>query len=146
VIFVLVWSPPASLGVDGLTLWMGASIVLLFTALTVFGMPHASLGAELTTGYWDRSRVFGIRRIVSGLGALVVFAAVGWLTRSAHPRADALTVALGGAFVTSVLILVTGLFMKERSEYQGRGGRNPFRAMGDVFRNPMRACSYSCSF
>jgi GPH family glycoside/pentoside/hexuronide:cation symporter len=135
-IFVLVWSPPASLGADGLAVWMGASIVLLFTALTVFGMPHASIGAELSTGYRDRSRVFGVRRIASGLGALVVFAAVGWLTRSANPRGDALTVALGGALVTSALILMTGLFLKERSEYQGRGGRNPLRAMGDVFRNP----------
>jgi GPH family glycoside/pentoside/hexuronide:cation symporter len=33
-------------------------------------------------------------------------------------------------------MLMTGLSVKERPEYQGRGGRNPFRAMGDVFRNP----------
>jgi GPH family glycoside/pentoside/hexuronide:cation symporter len=135
-IFVLVWSPPASLGPDGLTLWMGASIVLFYTGLTVFDMPHDSLGAELSTDYQDRNRVFGIRRIAIGIGCLVVFAAVGWLTTSADPRGDVLTIASAGAIATSALMLMTGLSVKERPEYQGRGCRNPFRAMGDVFRNP----------
>jgi GPH family glycoside/pentoside/hexuronide:cation symporter len=135
-IFVLVWTPPASLGPEGLTLWMGVTIVLFFTGLTVYDMPHDSLGAELTTSYRDRSRVFGIKRIVIGIGCLLVFAAVAWLTTSAVPRRDTLTVALAGGLVTSALMLMTGLSVKERPDYQGRGGRSPVRAMGDVFRNP----------
>jgi sugar (glycoside-pentoside-hexuronide) transporter len=135
-IFVLVWSPPASLGPGDLTLWMGASIILFYAGLTVFDMPHDSLGAELTTDYRDRNRVFGIRRITAGLGCLMVFAAVGWLTNSEDPRGDVLTVAWAGAIATSALMLMTGLFVRERPEYQGRGGRNPLRATGDVFRNP----------
>jgi len=135
-IFVLIWSPPDSLGPEGLTLWMGATILLWYTGLTVFNMPHDSLGAELSTSYRERNRIFGIRRIVGGLGPLVVFGVVGWLTRSADPRADVLTVAIVAAVVTSALMLITGFSVKERAEYQGRGAEHPLRAIRDVFRNP----------
>jgi Na+/melibiose symporter-like transporter len=52
--------------------------------------------------------------------------------RSADPRSDALTIAIAAAIVTSALMLMTGLAVKERSEYQGRGGEHPIRAIGDV--------------
>ena len=67
-LFVLMWSPPLSLEGGALTLYMGAVIVLFYSATTVFGMPHDSLGAELSTSYHERNRIFGFRRAFFGGG------------------------------------------------------------------------------
>jgi sugar (glycoside-pentoside-hexuronide) transporter len=137
-LFIAMMLPPARLSGTGLVLWVGLSVVLYYSALTAFAMPHDSLGAELTLHYEDRNRVFGWRRVVFGVGAIAVFGFVGWL--SALPPAeqrDALApVALLAAALTTGLITLTGAGVRERPEYQGRGARRPFGAVRDVLVNP----------
>jgi GPH family glycoside/pentoside/hexuronide:cation symporter len=135
-VFVLMWSPPAALGPRELTLWMGAAVILFQMGINVYMMPHDALGAELSTDYHDRNRIFGTRRIVFGVGALLVFAAVGRLAASPAPRSDAATIAFAAAAVTAALMLYMGVVIRERPEYQGRGAARPFQALADVWRNP----------
>lgn len=135
IVFVLMWTPPA-LGPEALPLWMGAMVVLFYTATTVFGMPHDSLGAELSTDYHDRTRVFAVRRVAFGLGAACVLVAVLRLPRSPDPRAEAFWLAVLVALVTSCSMIYTGLSLRERPEYQGRGAPNPFVALRDIVANP----------
>ena len=130
------WSPPAALGPGELTLWMGAAVILFQMGINVYMMPHDALGAELSTDYHDRNRIFGTRRIVFGVGALLVFAAVGRLAASPAPRSDAATIAFAAASVTAALMLYMGIVIRERPEYQGRGAARPFQALADVWRNP----------
>jgi GPH family glycoside/pentoside/hexuronide:cation symporter len=135
-VFVLMWSPPAALGPGQLTLWVGALVILFQMGINVYMMPHDALGAELSTDYHDRNRIFGTRRVVFGVGALLVFAAVGRLAASPAPRDDAAAIAWGAAAVTAALMLYMGFAIRERPEYQGRGAARPFQALADVWRNP----------
>ncbi len=130
------WPPPRSLSADGLTLWMGTSVILFYTGMTIFNMPHDALAAELSDGYEDRNRIFGIRRAFFGVGALLVFGAIASLSSAADPRSDARQFAAIAAVVTAVSMLFTGIFIRERPDYQGRGSSEPFGAFREVLGNP----------
>ncbi len=133
--FVGMWAPP-SLSPTLTTLWMGVFVVLTYTSLTVFLMPHDALGAELSPDYHERNRVFGVKRAAFGCGAILVFVALARLTASDDPRGDARMIAIASAAVTAALMLWAGSVLRERPEFLHRGARNPFRAAADVFRNP----------
>jgi GPH family glycoside/pentoside/hexuronide:cation symporter len=135
-VFYATWAPPASLSGDLLVLWMGAAIVLFYTGMTIFNIPHDSLAAELSDSYEDRTRIFGIRRACFGVGSVFVFAAIAWLSATPEPRREAQLLAAVGALVTAASMLVTGFRIRERPEFQGRGARKPFRAFAEVLRNP----------
>jgi len=137
IVFYAMWAPPLALGPgDALSLWMGAAIILFYTGMTVFNMPHDSLAAELTDSYRDRNRIFGIRRAFFGVGSVLVFAAVAWLSSSDEPRRDAQAFAAAAAVVTAASMLLTGVLIRERPEFQGRGARRPFKAFAEVLQNP----------
>ncbi len=137
VCFVAMVAPPLALTGTELTWWMGGAVVLFYTAFTVFSMPHDSLGAELSIGYEDRNRIFGWRRGLFGLGALGLFVFVVHLSEVPNEakRALMLPVGLAAGFGMSALIVFTGVRVRERPEYQGRGARHPYRAIADVLRN-----------
>lgn len=133
---VALWSPPASLGPAALAVWMGAWIVLFYSAVTVLNVPHASLGAELSLDHHDRTRVFAGRAILDMTGVLLAAGALFLLERASQPRQTATTLALAAALVTLGLILLTTARIRERPEFQGRGGKHAYAAFGDVLRNP----------
>lgn len=133
---VMLWSPPAALEGAALTVWVGAAVFLFYTAYTAFRVPHLALGAELSRGYHDRTRVFGIMQAVESIGMLAAAGALMLLERSEDPRAFARLLSLAmGAFAAVIIVAATGA-LRERSEFQGRGGRNPWRSFGDVLANP----------
>ncbi len=134
--FALLWAPPRSLDGTPLLLWTGATYVLFFTAATAFGMPYDSLGAELSDDYHERNRLFGARRLGFGLGAVAVFAAMHTIASAEDPRGVTARIALVSAIFTSLSMAIAGLLLRERPEFQGRGGGNPFAAVRDVLRNP----------
>jgi len=134
-VFALMWSPPQALSPGLLTLWMGALVILFQMGTNVYMMPHDALGAELSDDYHDRNRIFGTRRVVFGVGALLVFPAVARLASSPDPRSDASLIAFAAAALTAALMIHMGLAIRERAEFQGRGGVRPLQALGDVWRN-----------
>ena len=136
VVFACLWSPPASLAPAELALWTGVCVVLYQATANFWEMPHAALGAELSDDYHDRNRIFGTRRVVFGVGALVVFAAIGGLASASDPRAAASRIAVAASLITTVLMISMALWVRERAEYQGRGGTRPLEALADVWRNP----------
>ena len=72
--FAMVWSPPLGLTAGSMVLWVGAGIFLFYSAMTIFVVPHTSLGAELSLDHHERTRIFGFRHVTWTLGS---FAAVG---------------------------------------------------------------------
>jgi GPH family glycoside/pentoside/hexuronide:cation symporter len=133
---VMLWSPPADLEGTALTLWIGAAILLFYTAYTAFRVPHIAMGAELSRGYHDRTRVFGIMQMVESVGMLSAAGALVFLEQAEDPRAFARTLALGmGGFATA-LIVVAAWRLRERAEFLGRGGSSPWRSFRDVVSNP----------
>ncbi len=133
---VMLWSPPAGLADGALTLWVGAAIFFFYTTYTTFRVPHMALGAELSRGYHDRTRVFGIMQAVESIGMLGAAGALMLLERSEDPRAFARVLSVGMGAGAAVLIAGAAMALRERSEFQGRGGSSPWRAFGDVLGNP----------
>lgn len=69
---VLLFNPPDGLGQFGLFCWLlgGAAAVRLM--LTLFFVPHLSLGAEIVRDYHERTSLIGYRVFFSYFGSLVV--------------------------------------------------------------------------
>jgi len=133
---LMVWSPPASLSGGSLTLWCTVSLLGFYSAFTVYTVPHASLGAELTTDHHERSRVFGAQRMSFVGGMMLAFLAIGYASGVVHARAAVRAVAWLGAVFGSLLLLASPLLLSERREHQGRGAASPWAALRDVARNP----------
>jgi GPH family glycoside/pentoside/hexuronide:cation symporter len=135
-VFVGLWGPPEGLDGRALVLWMGVGLILFYTAQTALSIPHLALGAELTVGYHDRSRVFGGRMIFDFFGILLAAGALFLLESAQAPRTVATSVALAAAIVTLVLVWLTALRIRERPEYQDRPQPTPYSAYRDVLANP----------
>jgi len=134
--FLMVWSPPAALSGGPLVAWSAVALFGFYTAFTLYTVPHQSLGAELSLHHHERSRVFGAYRAAFVLGMMAAFVAIGAVESAAQPRAAARHIAETAVVVVSVLLLGAPLWLRERSEYRGRGAMSPFAALADVGRNP----------
>ncbi len=109
-------------------------------------MPHEALGAELSRDYHERNRVFGAKRALFGVGALLVFGALSLLSEASEPRAVALRLAGVAGIVTALLLFVSGFAVREPAAHQGRGAARPFAAVKDVLANPHARRLLSVSF
>ena len=137
----MLWSPPETLSTEGLTTWMAIGVFGFYSAMTIFIVPHMSLGAELTADYHDRSRIFGIRHIGWTVGSILALAGMTLLIRAEDisieaSRETAGQLGLGVALFTAVLIGLAAIRIRERPEFQGRGAERPFAAFADVWKNP----------
>ena len=139
--YLMAWSPPDWLSSGALVAWMAIGIFGFYSAMTVFIVPHMSLGAELTSDYHDRNRIFGIRHITWTVGStlsLVAMAALISASRVSPEQTRATAFELGwiAAGVTALMVAFAASRLRERPEFQGRGGDRPFAAFRDVWRNP----------
>ena len=132
----MLWSPPAFLDGTALIVWMGVGVFGYFTATTLFNVPHESWGAELSSHYDERTRVFGIKHVVGAVGSLAGLGGLALLRTADDPRAVATTQALVAGGIAAVLIVIAVISVRERPEYQGRGGTSLRAAFTDVWRNP----------
>ncbi|MCP5071663.1 MAG: MFS transporter, partial [bacterium] len=133
--FSFMWNPPIGLSQEGLTLWMAIAVLGFYSAMTIFIVPHQSLGAELTSNYHDRSRVFAYRHVVWSIGALIALGLMQWLIDVDEPRAAAGAMGPAVSAVTAVLILYAVIRLRERPEYQGRATGSPLQSYRDVWAN-----------
>jgi GPH family glycoside/pentoside/hexuronide:cation symporter len=134
--YVMLWSPPPALEGTWLAAWIGVGLVAFSTAQTMFYVPYYALGVELSTDHHERTRIFGIGKLMSGPGLLLGLAVFTLLVRADSPRELALPLSLGLAGV-GVLLTVAGIApLRERPDHQGRGGEGITNAFADVFRNP----------
>jgi GPH family glycoside/pentoside/hexuronide:cation symporter len=136
VVFLMVWSPPQSFTGTALVAWMAVGVIGFYTAMTIFGVPHASLGAELSMSYDDRNRVFGWRHICFMSGAFLAIGGMRLLIASDTPRATATHLALAASLLTVFMMIFCVTQVRERPEHLGLGAQNPFLAFRDVLKNP----------
>lgn len=133
--FYMMWNPMESLSGQGNIIWIGIAVVLFYTSMTAFTVPHTSLGAELSLNYHERTKIFGVRHMVWNSGSLVALIAMHQLIVRDDPRDTAFVISILAAIVTAVLILWMVFSVKERPEFQGRGEANPIKAFSDVLKN-----------
>jgi GPH family glycoside/pentoside/hexuronide:cation symporter len=133
--YYAIWAPPESLVGDGLTLWMGAAIVAFYAAVTAFSVPYTALGAELSAGYHDRSRIFGAKAVGDQIGILAAAGSLLVMERATEPRVAAGCVAtLAGVLMLGGILWAVAV-LREPADHQGRGGSRPYASFADVFRN-----------
>lgn len=75
VTFYFVFHPPAGLGPSGLAAWLLTWTVLARGAMTLYHVPHLSLGAELSFDYAERARIVAYRVVGGFMGAAAFFLA-----------------------------------------------------------------------
>ena len=140
VVFVMIFAPPPALTGGWLAAWMAAAIIGFYSVMTVFFVPHLSLGAELSTNYHERSRLFGYRHGFYTLGYISCLVTMQWLI-GAEAEGDqavrrwALVLSLPACAAMAALVLFAVLKLRERPEFQGRAAASPLRAFADVWRN-----------
>ncbi len=139
--FVMVFSPPADLSAAALIGWMAVAVIGFYSVMTVFFVPHLSLGAELSDDYHERSRLFGIRHAFYTFGSILCLASFQVLIWAedqgeAAVRQTALELAIVATVVMAFLIGFAVIRLRERVDFQGRVSERPFRAFADVVRNP----------
>jgi GPH family glycoside/pentoside/hexuronide:cation symporter len=70
----IMFLPPQSLSAEGgAVVWIGAAYCLYYLFHTVWSVPYAGLGFELSPDYDDRTSLFGYRSICGGLGLILSF-------------------------------------------------------------------------
>ncbi len=139
--FVMLFSPPASLGMFGLTVWMAIGVIGFYSAITLFAVPHMSLGAEMTTNYHERSRLFGLRHAAFTLGSILALVSMQIFINAEAKGPEATRDAAAWiSWLASGLMLGMVLFavvkLRERPEFQNRKIGMPYQAFSDVWRNP----------
>ncbi len=134
--YTMMWLPPSALSGGALVAWMAVGVLGFYTAMTVFIVPHQALGAELTDDYHDRTRIFATRHVIWTLGSVVAVGGMQLLINSGSARALAGSMGTGVALFAGAGILGAALLLRERAEFQGRGGTSPFQSFKDVWKNP----------
>lgn len=139
--FIMVFSPPDSLEGGALVAWMAVAVIGFYSALTVFFVPHMSLGAELTDDYHERTRLFGMRHAFYTLGSILALVGMQLLI-SAEARSEesvrsvAQIQAWVAALIIGLLIVYAVVKLKERPDFGQRETTGPFQAVRDVLANP----------
>jgi len=104
--------PPPSAGASYLAFWS----FLLFLSGTSLFMPYTAMGAELSTSYHERSRIFAFRHVFAVLGTLTA-ALLFWFANSRgvyNPEAGALElIAWVGLALLPVTLVATLLKVRE---------------------------------
>jgi len=133
--YVMMWSPPEDLQGNVLVVWMALGVIGFYTAMTIFIVPHTALGAELTDAYHDRTRIFGFRHVIWTLGTIAAVGGMQLIINADAARQVARQSSLVVSAVTAILLVTAVAVLRERKEFQGRGGKNPLHSFRDVWRN-----------
>lgn len=131
----MAWAPPTSIAEPMLVVWIAVSIIGFYTAYSIFEVPHMALGAEISLDAGGRNRLFAWRQVVRVLASLVAALVGSKLIEQGRETTQTMSVVVSLLTVALVFLGVSGL-PTERSNFRGRGGANPFRALRDVLANP----------
>ena len=108
--------------------------------MTIFMVPHMSLGAELTQNYHERSRLYGLRHASYTVGSIIALVSMQLLINAEKEGEEAIRLtarqlSIFAAVVTGVLVSFAVYKLRERSDFQGRVNPSPYGAFKDVWRN-----------
>jgi GPH family glycoside/pentoside/hexuronide:cation symporter len=142
-VFVSFWmisAPPEWMTGNTLVLWMGAGVILFYSAQTMFIVPHMSLGAELSDDYHERNKIFGARHAGWIIGYISALLTMYWLIKAeqegaAQVRQLASDQSFYAGIFSAILILVCVFGLRERAGFEGRGAEKPWAAARDIWKN-----------
>ena len=136
--FPLIWFVNADWSDGMLIAYLITTLLLFWTAFTIFSVPYESLGYELTPDYHERTRVFGVRLCVNQVAALLM----PWLLSISQwdMWGDRLTgirvVGVGVGVLLIICGILPGIFMIERYRALAKGQAK--RTMKDAIMVPLK--------
>ncbi len=136
VMFYLIWSPSPLLSTNGKFVHLLICYLLLYTFWTVFFVPYASLGMEITPVYHERTRLFGGRQGFALTGMTVGMLAPALFANAMGDKLTGYTLMaslFGG--LTVLLILITFWRVRERPESVTQKSFPFIKGLGITFRN-----------
>jgi GPH family glycoside/pentoside/hexuronide:cation symporter len=136
VVFYLIWSPDRSLSPNLMFLHLLIAYLALYTFWTVFAIPYASLGMELSPAYHERTRLFGGRQAFFITGTAVGMLAPVYFAAAAGDRAigySRMGLVLGALCL--VLILVAFARLREPRNTEAHAAFPFFQGLRVTFRN-----------
>ena len=139
--FIMVFSPPEGMSGSWLVVWMAVGVIGFYSAMTIFIVPHMSLGAELTLNYHERSRLYGLRHATYTIGSIIALVSMQLLINAEAQgeevvRLTAFQLSMLAALITAGLIIYAVAKLRERPDFQGRLKQRPYGAFKDVWQNP----------
>ncbi|MEM7077633.1 MAG: MFS transporter [Pseudomonadota bacterium] len=139
--FYMVFAPPLSLSESALIAWMAVAIIGFYSAMTIFYVPHLSLGAELSDNYHERSRMFGARHAAYIIGCILSLVSLQLLVMEefkpdGNVRELAAELGMLAIVVMTALVIYAGVKLRERPGFQGTVQATPYQAFRDVWQNP----------
>jgi GPH family glycoside/pentoside/hexuronide:cation symporter len=90
----------------------------------------------LTSNYHERTRLFGYRHVLTALGLVTGLGVFQLISTAESPRQAAFTMSVLCGTLVGGLIIYSTLKLRERADFQGRGGTAIWASMRDVVRNP----------
>ncbi len=135
--FAALWNPPGSLSGAALLAWVTAALLLFYTGLSLYVIPHQALGAELTHDYHDRSLVFGARQVAFFLGMFGAFGVMQHAMNAQDGRGAVAGASLLVALLSLTTLAVPPAFLRERERvFADVQERFALRTAFDVMRDP----------
>ena len=141
IFYLMVFSPIEYESDKFLTVWVAIGILGFYTSMTIFVVPHLSLGAELSSDYHERSNIFGVRHVFYTTGSILSLISFYIFIKVEQENIGSLRETIFNhslvvVAITSILILYSVYKLKEKSEYSNREIKNPYEAYKDVWQNP----------
>ncbi len=133
---VALWSPPDWLDESQMVAWTLVVFLLYRTFYSTFRVPHMALGAELSRGYHDRTRVFGGSQLVETLGLLGATMAIGVVENAVDPRETMARISLYMATAIVAALLLATAWIREPKSHQRQDAHGSFAVFAQVLRNP----------
>ena len=133
--FAPLWAAPRGMSQGELLVWVAVALLVFYTAVTLYMLPHLALGAELSTDSHQRTRGFGVRQGSFTVGILASFGGMQLVMNAADPRATAAALAVPSALLAVALLAVTPLAVSEASAAERSGGTGLRAGLRDVWAN-----------
>jgi GPH family glycoside/pentoside/hexuronide:cation symporter len=133
---VALWSPPSWLDETQTIAWTLVVFLLYRTFYSTFRVPHLALGAELSRGYHDRTRVFGGSQLVETIGLLGATVTIGIVENALDPRATMARISIFMAIAIVAFLLTASAYIREPEAHQKPDETGPFAVFAEVLRNP----------
>ena len=146
--FVLLFHPPQDMSDLGGFLWLTVFGILVRASYTFYNIPHLSLGAEMASGYHQRSTLFGYSAFFAAMSIAVAYGLItgyyfptterfdpGFLDASGYTR---MSLTFAAVMVGAILLCVVGTrnqipYLRESMQREPLTMLGLFREMKAVF-------------
>ena len=130
--FAMLWTVPSDIAGVVRIAWLTAGLLIFFTAVDLYAVPHFALGTALSVHPHDRTRIFAVRSASFTVGIFVAFAGIQFVMNAVDQRHTATMFAIATVFAAVCMLLVPPLALREPTQLNNVAGRGLWNALLSV--------------